>query len=82
MTHAGPLPKTSTYRTPGLAGVWRGYVERVSPDLAVSVPALTGQGVIGKAEAAFGLPVTVGARVWVACIEGVRTDILVIALRA
>ena len=81
MTHAGPLTPIGKRSTMTLTGLWRAVVERLDP-LAVSVPALAGQGsVIGKVEAVPGLTLTEGARVWVACIEGDTRDLLIVAVR-
>lgn len=83
-THAGPLPGVRgpvAVRPAGLIGLWRGFVERLDP-LAVSVPAFTGAGqIMPKVETLPGFPLTVGAAIWVTCIEGNRDDLVIVALR-
>jgi hypothetical protein len=80
---SGPLPRRDPIHRPPPGTWWRAVVERVTPDLAVSIPAYTGQGnVRGRVEIVPGLTVTVGARVWVVFIEGSADDVLIAALRA
>lgn len=82
----GPLPGAAR-PNPGasVVGAWRAVVEGLTP-LQVSVPALTGLGVrIGKVEVSWEpistVPLAVGDRVWVMCIEGVPTDLLIFGRR-
>lgn len=81
MTHAGPLPgiRTLPLRPAGLAGAFRGFVERLDP-LAVSVSAVSGSGqMIPHCYSLPGLVLTAGDAVWVLCVDGDRNELLVFA---
>lgn len=83
---AGPLPTipASGHPTTVMVGQWRAVVEVADP-VAVSVPSLTGQGVVRRnVEVTDGITgaLTVGDRVWVVCIEGNQQDLLVTGRRS
>lgn len=76
-----PLYKWETDRRPaGLGGVWRAVVAELVP-LTITIPKLTGDGLIPNCETAIGGDLEPGDKVWAAPIEGSRDDWVVIARR-
>lgn len=84
---AGPLPiLTRTGHAPRLvAGFWRAWVENPSAPYAVSVPTLYGSGRAVPCEVVADVltpgPLSKGQPVWVTCVEGVTSDLVITGRR-
>lgn len=79
------MPRRSAHAAVAVLGWWRGWLESDVAPYTVSVPGLFGDGQVVPAEVSGSVlvdaPLVSGERVWVTCVEGVTTDLVVTARR-